>query len=102
MIVFDTDTDVSPVAAAPAPVPAEEHIQSQTSDAAASDSSPPSKYDQLRRAKVALTCKVKGWAHNGLDVELEDGTIASMPNNHIDLDPDRNIANYFGKQVQVR
>ncbi len=101
MIVFDTDTDVSPVAAAPdAPAPVEENTQ--PSSEAASDTSSLSKYEQLRRSKATLNATVKGWAHNGLEVVLEDGTIAAMPNNHIDLDPDRNIANYFGKTIPVR
>jgi small subunit ribosomal protein S1 len=102
MIVFDTDTDVSPVAAAQdAPAPVEENTQ-QPSEAASDAGSSLSKYEQLRRSKTTLDAKVKGWAHNGLEVVLEDGTVAAMPNNHIDLDPDRNIANYFGKTIPVR
>ncbi len=60
------------------------------------------KYNTLRKQKETLSGTVLEWAHNGLNVKLDDGTIASMPNNHIDLDHDRNIAHYFGKSILVR
>jgi small subunit ribosomal protein S1 len=59
-------------------------------------------YEKIRRTRQIIEAKVIKWAHNGLEVELEGGVKASMPNNHIDLDPDRNIAKYFGKTVPVR
>jgi len=63
---------------------------------------PISEFEQLRRSRQIINAKVIKWANNGLEVELDNGTKASMPNNHIDLDPDRNIAKYFGKVVPVR
>src|SRR5437016_7845266 len=63
---------------------------------------PLDKYEKLRRSREIIEAKVIKWANNGLEVELEGAVKASMPNNHIDLDPDRNIAKYFGKTVPVR
>ncbi len=65
-------------------------------------SGPLDPYEKLRRSREIINAKVIKWANNGLEVELEGGVKASMPNNHIDLDPDRNIAKYFGKTVPVR
>ncbi len=59
-------------------------------------------FEKLRRSREIVNAKVIKWANNGLEVSLDGGVIASMPNNHIDLDPDRNIAKYFGKTVPVR
>jgi small subunit ribosomal protein S1 len=59
-------------------------------------------FEKLRRSRQIIDAKVIKWANNGLEVELEGGVKAMMPNNHIDLDPDRNIAKYFGKTVPVR
>jgi small subunit ribosomal protein S1 len=63
---------------------------------------PLDQYEKLRRSREIINAKVIKWASNGLEVELEGGVKAAMPNNHIDLDPDRNIAKYFGKTVPVR
>jgi len=59
-------------------------------------------YEKLRRSREIVDAKVVKWANNGLEVQLDGGVTASMPNNHIDLDPDRNIAKYFGKTLPVR
>ena len=59
-------------------------------------------FEKLRRSRQIIAAKVIKWASNGLEVELDGGTKATMPNNHIDLDPDRNIAKYFGKTLPVR
>ncbi len=60
------------------------------------------RFEKLRRSREIIHAKVIKWSNNGLEVELEGGIKAAMPNNHIDLDPDRNIAKYFGKTVPVR
>ncbi len=59
-------------------------------------------FEKLRRSRQIVDAKVIKWANNGLEVELEGGVKAMMTNNHIDLDPDRNIAKYFGKTIPVR
>ena len=105
MIVFDHEaTDMPSAAAETSPAPAETTSETPMSEAAVAETpqSATSKYDELRKSKAAVQAKVLKWANNGLDVEFEDGTIASMPNNHIDLDPNRNIAHYFGKSIPVR
>src|SRR5436190_12143248 len=58
------------------------------------------------RAKEHVQARVVRWQRNGLDVTLEAGegmsTVpAFMPNDNIDRDPNRNVANYFGKTVPV-
>lgn len=102
MMVFDNDAHETPMATANE-APAEAQVQTDTAasvDGQASTAT--SKYEALRKQHATITAKVIKWANNGLEVSLEDGTLASMPNNHIDLDPDRNIAKYFGKEVPVR
>ncbi len=62
-------------------------------------------YDHLRaklRKRENVMARVIKWQRNGLEVELEEGTRAFMPNDMIDRDPNRNIANYFGKTVPVK
>ncbi len=59
-------------------------------------------HEKSRRAKEIVQISVKKWSRNGLEVELADGTPAFMANAQIDLDPDRNIANYFGKTIPAR
>jgi len=62
-------------------------------------------YEHLRkkqRSKENVQARVVKWQRNGLEMELEDGTKAFMPNDMIDRDPNRNIANYFGKTLPVR
>jgi small subunit ribosomal protein S1 len=78
-------------------LPTEDH-------AAASEkaSGPQEQYEKIRRSRQIIDAKVIKWSNNGLEVELEGAYKAMMPNNHIDLDPDRNIAKYFGKTVPVR
>jgi small subunit ribosomal protein S1 len=58
--------------------------------------------EEHRRNKTIVSATVIKWARNGLEVTLDGGVAAFMPNAQIDLDPDRNIANYFGKSVPVR
>src|SRR5438552_4130013 len=58
------------------------------------------------RAKEHVQARVVRWQRNGLDVMLEGETGAPMvqafmPNDNIDRDPNRNVANYFGKTVPV-
>lgn len=57
---------------------------------------------EAQRLKKSLQAKVIKWQRNGLEMELEDGTPAFMPNEMIDRDPNRNIANYFGKTLPVK
>lgn len=57
---------------------------------------------EAQRTKKSLQAKVIKWQRNGLEMQLEDGTPAFMPNDMIDRDPNRNIANYFGKTVPVK
>lgn len=59
-------------------------------------------YEKARRDKSIVNVAVKKWSRNGLEVAFDDGTPAFMVNAQIDLDPDRNIANYFGKTIPVR
>lgn len=77
----------------------------QENPPAASTQSPADPYAELRdaqRQKRNLQARVLKWQRNGLEVELEGGTHAFMPNDMIDRDPNRNIANYFGKTVPVK
>ncbi|MEP7235358.1 MAG: S1 RNA-binding domain-containing protein, partial [Ignavibacteriota bacterium] len=75
-----------------------------TDEAAATQPDAPAldPFEKLRRSRDIINAKVIKWANNGLEVELDGGVSATMPNNHIDLDPDRNIAKYFGKTLPVR
>src|SRR5947209_12351013 len=68
----------------------------------APEPNPDDHFEQIRKSRQIIDAKVIKWAKNGLEVEIENGIKAAMPNNHIDLDPDRNIAKYFGKVVPVR
>ncbi|HYM20417.1 MAG TPA: S1 RNA-binding domain-containing protein [Candidatus Kapabacteria bacterium] len=106
MILFDHEADDSLIAGASEapveqPISAPAHTENRSSHEV-HHSELYSKYDSLRKQKETLSGKVLAWAHNGLDVQLDDGTVTSMPNNHIDLDHDRNIAHYFGKTIPVR
>ncbi len=98
MKFFDHEADM-PMGAASSDAPTAAEQPTESSPAA---STSPSPYEEHRKQKTTLNGKVLGWAHNGLEVRLEDGTVAAMPNNHIDLNPDRNIATYFGKTIPVR
>ncbi len=82
--------------------PADEVHSDEPKDASEKSVAPLDPHEKLRRSREIVNAKVIKWANNGLEVELEDGVKASMPNNHIDLDPDRNIAKYFGKTLPVR
>ncbi len=57
---------------------------------------------QAQKKRENVQARVVKWQRNGLEMELEDGTKAFMPNDMIDRDPNRNIANYFGKTLPVR
>ncbi len=60
------------------------------------------------RSKETVQARVVKWQRNGLEMEIQgvgtNGTnvMAFMPNDNIDRDPNRNIANYFGKTLPVR
>jgi len=61
------------------------------------------------REKETVQARVVKWQRNGLEMELADEVIAGhpvlkafMPNDNIDHDPNRNIANYFGKTLPVK
>jgi small subunit ribosomal protein S1 len=69
---------------------------------AASANDPMATLREAQRTKKSLQAKVIKWQRNGLEMELEDGTPAFMPNDMIDRDPNRNIANYFGKTLPVK
>ncbi len=86
-------------------------------DSAAPDSTaPPSaqavdpleSFREKMRMKESVQARVVKWQRNGLEVELESGiagappVLAFMPNDNIDRDPNRNVANYFGKTVPVQ
>ena len=80
----------------------EEHNESPAQKAEPEPTGPYAEHEKSRRAKAIVQITVKKWSRNGLEVELSDGTPAFMPNMQIDLDPDRNIANYFGKTIPAR
>ncbi len=54
------------------------------------------------RDRVSVMARVIKWQRNGLEVELEGGALAFMPNEMIDRDPNRNVANYFSKTIPVK
>lgn len=61
------------------------------------------------RGKETVQARVIKWQRNGLEMELVDEMVeghpamkAFMPNDSIDHDPNRNIANYFGKTLPVK
>jgi len=76
------------------------------------DKKPRDKWEPLRsimREKENVNARVIKWQRNGLDMEIVDHGIdgdgsvkAFMPNDNIDRDPNRNIANYFGKSLAVK
>jgi ribosomal protein S1 len=86
----------------PTQAAAPEAAETEVQQVQAEPSGPHAHLEKLRIAKTIVGVAVKKWSRNGLEVELEDGTPAFMPNAQIDLDPDRNIANYFGKTIQAR
>lgn len=58
---------------------------------------------QSMREKKTVEARVIKWQRNGLEMSLVDGDKpAFMPNDMIDRDPDRNVANYFGKTLPVK
>ncbi len=73
---------------------------------------PHDQWEPLRakaRAKETVNARVVKWQRNGLEMEFEDDLIegrsaikAFLPNDNIDHDPNRNIANYFGKTLPVK
>jgi len=69
---------------------------------AATENDPWEPYRKMMRSKESVQARVVKWQRNGLEVELEGGTRAFMPNDMIDRDPNRNVANYFGKSVPVK
>ena len=92
-----------PGSAEPAEAAAHEaEVNVSPAEAAAIASSPFAHLEAKRKAKDILQVRVMKWQKNGLVCELEDGTPAYMPNNQIDLNPDRNIADYFGKSIPAR
>ncbi len=70
------------------------------------------KWEPLRsiaRERATVEARVIKWQRNGLEMELVDSPVegvaslkAFMPNDNIDHDPNRNIANYFGKTLPVK
>lgn len=92
----DTATESTPETATAAPTAA---AAPAATPAASADPMEPMRAKM--RAKEHLQAKVVRWQRNGLDVTLEDGTTAFLPNDNIDRDPNRNVANYFGKTIPV-
>ncbi|HEY3874978.1 MAG TPA: S1 RNA-binding domain-containing protein [Candidatus Kapabacteria bacterium] len=92
------------------PSPADSQNGQRTERAAEKKST--DKWEPLRdamRAKTHLQARVVKWQRNGLEMELTNAPVeghaallAFMPNDQIDSDPNRNIANYFGKTLPVR
>ena len=61
------------------------------------------------RSKGTVQARVVKWQRNGLEMEIEGEIVeghaslrAFMPNDQIDRDPNRNVANYFGKTLPVK
>jgi small subunit ribosomal protein S1 len=102
-IMENLESNVMPGSAEPAEAAANEaEANVQPNDAPVNDG-PFAHLEAKRRAKDIVQVRVLKWQKNGLICELEgDGTPAYMPNNQIDLNPDRNIADYFGKTVPAR
>jgi ribosomal protein S1 len=73
---------------------------------------PTDEFEPLRakmRQKETVNARVVKWQKNGLDMEIIDLIIEGQPslkaflsNDNIDHDPNRNIANYFGKTLAVK
>jgi small subunit ribosomal protein S1 len=95
-----TSSDVEAVAASN--VPEEKPRQSQPKD----------QWEPLRakmRQRESVNARVVKWQKNGLEMEIVDPIVegqptlkAFLPNDNIDHDPNRNIANYFGKTLAVK
>jgi small subunit ribosomal protein S1 len=98
------ESNVMPGSAQPDEAAASNEAETHVSPAEASAAAvgPFAHLEAKRKAKDIISVKVLKWQKNGLVCELEDGTPAYMPNNQIDLNPDRNIADYFGKSVEAR
>ncbi len=102
---------VSPEETAPEPVASAEETPAASSDKKPAEK-PSDKWEPLReamRAKTHLEARVVKWQRNGLEMELTNAPVegyatlrAFMPNDQIDHDPNRNIANYFGKTLAIR
>ncbi|MEO6939084.1 MAG: S1 RNA-binding domain-containing protein [Candidatus Kapaibacterium sp.] len=75
---------------------------STSSESAIADNDPIAHLRKASKQRENVMAKVIKWQRNGLEMELEDGTRGFMPNDMIDRDPNRNIANYFGKTLPVR
>jgi small subunit ribosomal protein S1 len=61
------------------------------------------------RQKDTVNARVVKWQKNGLEMEIVDPVVEGQPalkafmsNDHIDHDPNRNIAHYFGKTLAVK
>jgi len=73
---------------------------------------PTDQWEPLRakmRQKDTVQARVVKWQKNGLEMEIVDPVVEGQPalkafmsNDHIDHDPNRNIANYFGKTLPVK
>jgi small subunit ribosomal protein S1 len=73
---------------------------------------PTDEFEPLRakmRQRDTVHARVVKWQKNGLDMEIIDPIIEGQPtlkaflsNDNIDHDPNRNIANYFGKTLPVK
>ena len=73
---------------------------------------PTDEFEPLRakmRQKESVHARVVKWQKNGLEMEIIDPIIEGKPslkaflsNDNIDHDPNRNIANYFGKTLAVK
>jgi small subunit ribosomal protein S1 len=92
---------VTPETPATGEVAALDTATQQTAPQTASVVDPLEPFRAKMRAKEHVQARVVRWQRNGLDVMLEGETPAFMPNDNIDRDPNRNVANYFGKTVPV-
>jgi small subunit ribosomal protein S1 len=90
------------VASQPSEAAAQAEVTEVSPKREAEPTGPYAHLEKARRDKSIMNASVKKWSRNGLEMQLEDGTAAFMVNAQIDLDPDRNIANYFGKTLPVR
>jgi small subunit ribosomal protein S1 len=83
-------------------VPVDAETASTVTAKAALPDDPFAHLKQAQKKRENVQARVVKWQRNGLEMELEDGTKAFMPNDMIDRDPNRNIAHYFGKTLPVR
>ena len=101
-------------------LPESSEVQGESADSQINDAEPakehrqhqPDKWEPLRaisRDRGTVEARVIKWQRNGLEMELTEAIIegsgplkAFMPNDNIDHDPNRNIANYFGKTLRVK